>query len=769
MSQLNNDEDKVDLEEDNVVQDKEQEEVENKKVKEKKHVSNVVITILLLLFVIIAAGTTYGLIYFKNKEKQQVNVNIVTVKENKKDESAFAIKSVTEMYKNNSLDEKQVDLHYGSVVAKYGDSKAYKVEISYPQISGLKNEKIQTQINKEIKDQALSLYNEKVLKDKTIDRVFIDGYIESSFGDILSVHMYSNIYYKDENKDAASIDTALNFRLDTGEKIEFKDLFLNTAKLTNIISQYSYKALVWEKYYQWEKSNKSDDGEMDFTIDISKVDYSNFENELISIIQQYKRNGIDKFYFTPSEIYAYIGDLCITIPMRDCYQDIAIYKRFLSSNSLYKDNTIGRKNIFVFANEYNDKYAINGQLTDNFFADIYCGYSDDEYKLSDKVVDKLLDNSINPTKKKAVSNSKTAYILQGTIYYEYIEEKGIYKVNERKYLTTMSKDYYTASGMQELADKYTRGGKVSVDKEWYYPDEQDKNRTTIYDNKDYYIDSKGNVLDFYDIVDSDFKNMTKSTRKFEYNLPVVTESDISYTYTFDTQELVTDFTYTLNKDNIDTKNKRNIELSNVQEVDDWDKEIIQDSKQMVENFLDETLNIDIKSKLDKIILTKSEGDITSYLGGEYISIGNIGYVDGVREILKYIMTQANVNPDSIFVDENGNSQNEWLKDRLATTLAFYICGDYSKLEYNFSMNYIKTLLKIYGKDLLKDVFTGRNSVVEKDLKEICLNNNTYDAFVFSYDSFYILDGDISRYPFAICFYKLIKSKGYNIDVFNFYV
>lgn len=703
--------------------------------------------IFLIIFTIIAILITALLISHKNKGQSQdildmpQEENEIVVENDKTelvDESHLAIKSITELYSENSITIEEKEIKYGKVKDENGE-EVYKVNITYPQISGLKNKTVQDKINKEIKEKVLSYYDESVLKDSKIVNFSANGYVRANYGDVLSIEIVEG-YTKQEKNGEENYDYksySLNYRLDTGKQIVFNDLFINTANMDNIIQQALYKSLM-DKIKYSEESDSTEENE--FLVDYANADYSELESEMLKYIKLYREKGPEYFYFLEDRIYLGIFDIELEIKMEAIMQDIAIYKRFLSKETLYEDKSKGTKNIFVF-NYPKTNYLKEGQYLDNLYIEVDTNieyeskngyyYDDPDYiKKCNETTDKFLKDYID----KAKNNPQTAYIIQGYIDVNNSEIKDVVEISKSYSYTTMSKDYYDKEGKNIFAQKQ-KATRDSLDETEIF-DKQDSTKDIKVEEiyEEYYADNKYNKLSFLD--------MQKNERRFDKiskievkELPSITKEG-NY-YIFDFMDL---YGYTDRIENTN-ENIRNKEISDTTKVSDYTEEQFEKVKEEVKKYLKETINVDVTNKLKQLEIRRSNSagsNQANYEGGYYILIrenGGIQSYELAKAILEYVITQSNTSSDNLFVDANGKEQNRRLKITLAERIAAYIYLKYTDEGYSdYDTKVMNLLLDIYGEELLKDAFYGRESVVEKDFKQI-VDETIYDACMYTYISY----------------------------------
>ena len=278
-------------------------------------------------------------------------------------------------------------------------------EIRYFQINGLKNKTIENKINKEIEYVALNWYKEEIKNLNEVINVYVSMGNACNFSNTISFDI-TYIAKIDDNDDGFYQGTkGLNYDLNTGEKILVNKLFTSDAPIENILRKSAYYSFV---------SGKIEDN---LAGDLIVSDYGNIEDEIVTIINTYKKGKITEFYYTPQRIYLmYTKEKMLTIEMKDFPEYIAIYNRYLSKESLYEKSGVGIKNIYTLADRYSDIYYYsNYQKADNYFIDISIDFQttqDDEFAkklVQDKI--RAIETEIERVKQKGIENPNNFYIL----------------------------------------------------------------------------------------------------------------------------------------------------------------------------------------------------------------------------------------------------------------------------------------------------------------------------------------------------------------------
>ena len=403
-----------------------------------------IIYFLVAFAIICIIVTAICIFYTINGKKSENNVNESELNTDVNIEKI----SLDKKYFTNGIENKNVKYKEGDVVERFdGDVEdIYEYEISYEQISGLKNNDIQNKINKEIENEVKDL---KILLEQNpkFERISISAYISASFSDVLSVAIdYSLIkaadLMLDEEADYKTGSVGLNYRLDTGEKLQFNDLFFNTSNIKQILNNSAYEAYAWQYAM---------DGETDFNMNLDNTNYGNIENKVFKILAEYNKNPDLDFYFTPKSIFAIIKDFKFEIDMKKYYEDISIYRAFIADN-LYTDNSL-KKEFYAFTDSYlTQSYEIENVKGTNFYYEIMC-YSHDEVNVEvrEKVQEKI-DEHLQHYYEIAESNPDKGYMISVIYFYDTDpnSEQKYYQYDG--YVTTMSLDYFNKNREKVIAN-----------------------------------------------------------------------------------------------------------------------------------------------------------------------------------------------------------------------------------------------------------------------------------------------------------------------------
>ena len=440
---------------------------DNEKNNNKKFKKFYIIFILVLL--VITTSTTYITIKYIDKSSNQNN-------ENKEEKTEIPTEETKEIVKKKAEDEKYAlrkysetynenDLLINEYIDRDGDLKLRSDiddalikgnYISFIQIDGLKDKQVQNNVNSKLKEKAYSFGNNKDVRTN----------LTANFSNVLAVSIYcndSNLEYN-ENKECLNID------LSTGNEIPFEEIFVSSAPINSILSEGLYKLLAWRIKYQ---NSNEDNWEDDF--DFSKYDSSDFEDKSMILSRNYqKEKGKIKYslYYDKVIVYGLLNGLVdkdsesyINISFVKHLEDIAIFKRFLTKDSLYENSDIGLKNIIVCqypiapeGKAIEGDRALNlGFISENvYMEDFMEGYVKNANESIIKKINDYLQNFSNETKNNLMKYSNNGLIFQRTMQLIQDRDKPYYNVYIHEAKAMCDIDYFKNLAFEDYINLKTR-------------------------------------------------------------------------------------------------------------------------------------------------------------------------------------------------------------------------------------------------------------------------------------------------------------------------
>lgn len=395
---------------------------EENNVLNKKFVIRFILFMLLLILVTITA-IYFTFLYIDNEntkildryEEEKSNKNYYEEKKIQAEDKKYAIKAYNETYNENSIVIKDVDDY----------------NINYIEIDGLKNVKIQNQINERIKNMAYGFKTRNV-----------STYASANFSNILSIVFLGEFETK-----------TLNIDLTTGNDIPLEKVFVSSAPLNLYIVNGFYKNLAWDVDFDYE-SNLG----LQNSFDMDRRDTSEYEDKFLMLIREFEKKKNDIVYSIAPEgvtIYKLANKLLnneyslLEIEFVDCIDEVAIYKRYLTDESIFKNDKLGQKDIIVctdnalFGKDAQGFYKLSyGKLTDNIFTEEIVESYEEEYEnkvVKDFIVD--LSNKNKSEFKKSLGKTQGA-ILQSKYYVYTREEEEYYTILEHRALAISSIEYF---------------------------------------------------------------------------------------------------------------------------------------------------------------------------------------------------------------------------------------------------------------------------------------------------------------------------------------
>ena len=362
----------------------------------------------------------------KKEENSITNINEVATETPKKEaeDKKYAITT----YDENAIKIIQYYDINGTVTTNREDFSPSDIVINFIQIDGLKNKSIQNNINERLKKAAYSL-------DKS--KSGVATYVNANFSNILSVQ-FSDF---DNN-------ITLNIDLTTGNDIKLEDLFLSSAPINSYLANALYKTLAWQE----TELNLEAEG-----VDMSKVDTSEYEEKFLMFINNYNKQK-DKLNYTISSnkirIYnlitpnildnEWINGMSVEIDLTECIEEVAMYKKFLTAENIYDNNSIGQKDIIVFTDAYTDYFTVlnYGKIQDNIFMEeiAWTFNEEEDLKVPMDYIKKLSDSQKASLKSKTSSSNGVFFQREYNIYKN--EENGFYGITVSSYQAKCSIPYF---------------------------------------------------------------------------------------------------------------------------------------------------------------------------------------------------------------------------------------------------------------------------------------------------------------------------------------
>ena len=481
-------------------------EEENKKIEEDafkvsenipKKGTNFVIKYVIFLLVLIGITalvilSTISQINKENASKNEIGTDTQLRASNDK---KYVITSYSDTYNSNSI---KITEYYdvgGTVTTdeqEFYDAGEWIRKVKYIQIDGLKNKKIQSDINKKLREKAYSL------------KGTVYTYIVSNFSNILSIEF---------DGDKNEYDT-LNIDLSTGNEIKFEELFISSTPINSILESALYRTLA-RAYI---------DNSDDYNSDMNKIDMSRFEDQVIILLNNYnkqKENLKFNIYTRWISIHGLIDDRIIdseyastyniSIDLINYMEYVTIYKRFLSNENIYEDTSIGQKNTIVFTGGiWEDNYLkrLNyGKIRDNVFveevmSEFYDNNENDPnnvkaIKNGKEFINKLSNEYKKNEIDKVPSNRGAFLQRQYSFWYDSYLDKKYFTIYVASYKATCSTAYFANDAFLDyikLKSSYGGEGDTISAFDIYYQDDFPNLSISEAKYEEYYISLEGEVI-----------------------------------------------------------------------------------------------------------------------------------------------------------------------------------------------------------------------------------------------------------------------------------
>lgn len=490
---------------------------------EKAHSDKKFFIFYILFLIIITAAAIFATISYLDKtSKTSVTENTaLEINKPKAEDAKYALTAYSETYNENDLDIKEY-IDYNGKIIEGNRSYDYRDNnyVSFVQIDGLKDKNIQDVVNKKLKDSAYGLSH---------DGVSVDYTVMSSFSNVLSVGM-NNV-----SESGIGDRVFLNIDLTTGEDIPFEKIFVSSAPINSILTEGLYKTLAWDF-----KNQNTNQENWEDVFDLSKYDISDFETKSLLLAKRYEKNKGNIHYllgFRGVYIYDMLDGLTaipynnvISIDFVDHIEDVAIFKRYVTSESIFEKNDIGMKNIIVC--EYPTSYVTSdvyqaislnyGLISNNVFIEDYLeSYGSIDSNTKGNIL-KYMKEYSNKNKNSINAAENEGVIYQRTFHISTDNQKENYYVLSSVAITTCEINYFKEEAFRDYIKLKNREkadvGITMFDEEDYYH-EFPKLKTKQASSDEFLVfDRNGNYVGVKkesDIMNADINNDTTEEENVE--------------------------------------------------------------------------------------------------------------------------------------------------------------------------------------------------------------------------------------------------------------
>ena len=432
----------------------------------------------------------------------------------------------------------------------------------YYKIDGLKDQRVEEKINKELKQQTF--------------KYSYGGSILSNYSNVLSIDI-------DEYH---SSPITLNYDLITGNKIEFNDLFNKGSNYWTYVASALYDEFAYRitddlddvnlaiaclltpdsddcyyddyNYYLDEYDGNVKSTLKELKDEKSELDslMANMEDSIFEIINYYKVNGINTFAFFSNKIIIYdkpniLQDYFdhMTIKGTDYYKDLAIFNRYVTKDSIFNSSKSHINTTYILDQPHSDYSSIKN-IGNYGTLEYYASTNNNSKQFLDFL------NNLTITKDEDMYTYRIININDEGYY----EDSSINSFYSEEITCTMKKDYYQniflplrssnnifdssedAIGYYIYSDTLFKNidGKIKCDDKIYNTSIIDK-KGNIYSSVDDIFKSNINIHDYlkYFVIEQIKEELSKEEHEYDQ------KEKCEYA-----QNNIDDFTYSLSENSI---------------------------------------------------------------------------------------------------------------------------------------------------------------------------------------------------------------------------
>lgn len=366
----------------------------------------------ILIFIIIAVLITSAMIIVKNSsdtnnyEKENEITNPISTPEN--DNHSNNNFQIIGTKKNQKYNQNDLEIIKTQVVDG-------ELEYESIRISGLKNKEIENKINTDIAEVENELKKIILENPNEYDAKYLVEYESANFSNVLSLEFYGS-KYGSNNRNSIYENRTLNFDLTTGNKLKLEDLFLPGTDIDLYAQDTIYSSFLHNKFSEsgiFFNPNYWESGECTYVM--NEID----ELEFMKEFSEYKNSKKD-FYFTSSLLEIYYGetfDKTVHIDFKKCLNNLVIFNKYVTDESIFERNDIGVKNLYVCSDAAGFDYTLIDDVASNFRIDArVMSISNQVLKETDKY-NKVFESTKNHIKNKKSEIEKIAKNNKDKFYF----------------------------------------------------------------------------------------------------------------------------------------------------------------------------------------------------------------------------------------------------------------------------------------------------------------------------------------------------------------
>ena len=458
----------------------------NKKEKKPKTLKRIIYG--RIIFIIIVMAIVVGTVYYFVMQNNEKNNN--TQKDN-------IVEKVKEIAKEEDTKYSAVDLdgsYYTNPLkceTKTEENSNFDgKELKYIEIDGLKDKKLQEEINQKIRDNIDDFVQTTLEKNPEVLSFETSAVVEGNFANIISIEYIVTIENKGNNYKYYT--KGINYNLVNGEKLKLEDVLGPKSKISNILLEKLYNSIA-QSYVDFNDGTG---------YAVQSKDSSNIEEDIYKIVSDFQRGKDVNFYVCPSTLYIADEDFITDaeIMFQGIADDVIIYDRFNVKTNLYD----GRyEKVGPFNNLVTELFVTYKILEheENYYIDVSLVNSikDSNEKVDEKIKD-YINKSVVEFKQKAKDDSNHFYALNS--FYECDghnnENDGNYRVYGTKYSLITTKTIFEnkvlPQSLENIRNNYFSGSYET--NMMYFQTDTDE---PYFESDHILLDKNGNILKSGDI------------------------------------------------------------------------------------------------------------------------------------------------------------------------------------------------------------------------------------------------------------------------------
>lgn len=378
-----------------------------------------------VIFAIVSVLVTGALINIKNKK---INVDDAL--------SGDKPSGVTDETEN--ISEKTIDLNgtynENDLIIEEKIVETLKVdgediEIKIPQINGLKNKIVENKVNTDIRNRISKIIG-KFASNSEVKNVNSYYDMTGNFSNVISGLWH--ISYEDTSKHEEEV--YINYELVNGKRLKLEDFFIKDMDFNTLIRKMVYKEIARGAhegemysgmYYDKEKQawmmeyygEIGENGVFERFVEAAPLRTEEYLNK---VMKRFMKEKEKDFYFSPTKIciklddegyynYNYIYKNAYYYYLKDIANEVTIYYKYLTNESIYESQNIGAKDIWT-CSEPARNYVEYGFATENLYYEIdYLNYfSYVYYEKYENLIEKVRNKTIKAAQEKVEEYKKIA-------------------------------------------------------------------------------------------------------------------------------------------------------------------------------------------------------------------------------------------------------------------------------------------------------------------------------------------------------------------------